>query len=292
MSVLSKTAAKALVASSITTNGAETNTAAGVRTPLDSIIDSYQDAIPQLTTAQINALTPTLNQLAFNTDRNYMMQYNGTIWVYLVAMFIGDTAAIAGSTPKEGQLFYNTTTDSLLWGDGITHVAAQKVDECWLTNGNTATDDTVNFLGTTDAQDLVIKTNDVEAFRVNTDGEIEFEVSTEPTDNKWRLRIPTDSGTYPSGLFSTADNYFCLGFYKDTDEFSFVESTSNAINIRVKDSFGDNTVEISPTATTLNNPLVYPLTSYADDAAADADTDLPSGSFYKITGSRAVYQKP
>lgn len=31
---------------------------------------------------------------------------------------------------------------------------------------------------------------------------------------------------------------------------------------------------------------------YATDAAADADVLLPSRSFYKLTGSRAVYQKP
>jgi hypothetical protein len=31
---------------------------------------------------------------------------------------------------------------------------------------------------------------------------------------------------------------------------------------------------------------------YASDAAADADTALPSGAFYKITGSRGVNQKP
>jgi len=34
------------------------------------------------------------------------------------------------------------------------------------------------------------------------------------------------------------------------------------------------------------------LSSYANDAAADADATLLSGMFYKITGSRAVYQKP
>ena len=34
------------------------------------------------------------------------------------------------------------------------------------------------------------------------------------------------------------------------------------------------------------------LPAYANDAAADADATLPSRSFYKITGSRAVYQKP
>lgn len=35
-----------------------------------------------------------------------------------------------------------------------------------------------------------------------------------------------------------------------------------------------------------------PLTSYANDAAADADTSLLSGGFYLITGGRTVFQKP
>lgn len=34
------------------------------------------------------------------------------------------------------------------------------------------------------------------------------------------------------------------------------------------------------------------LPSYGSDALADADTDLPSGGFYKITGSRVISQKP
>jgi len=34
------------------------------------------------------------------------------------------------------------------------------------------------------------------------------------------------------------------------------------------------------------------LTTYADDAAADADTDLASKCLYKVTGDRTVYQKP
>jgi len=33
-------------------------------------------------------------------------------------------------------------------------------------------------------------------------------------------------------------------------------------------------------------------TTYANDAAADADTNLPSGSFYMITGARTLYRKP
>ena len=38
--------------------------------------------------------------------------------------------------------------------------------------------------------------------------------------------------------------------------------------------------------------LISTLSFYANDAAADADSTLPSGAFYKITGSRAVFQKP
>jgi hypothetical protein len=38
--------------------------------------------------------------------------------------------------------------------------------------------------------------------------------------------------------------------------------------------------------------LIGELPVYADDAAADSDTNLPSGGLYKLTGSRVVYQKP
>jgi hypothetical protein len=40
------------------------------------------------------------------------------------------------------------------------------------------------------------------------------------------------------------------------------------------------------------NMSVANIGTYANDAAADADAGLPSGGFYKITGSRTIYQKP
>jgi hypothetical protein len=125
MAVLSKTALKAQF------NALPTPiTRATLESLIDNMVDSNEDVIPQLTTAQINALTPTLNQLVFNTDRNYLMQYNGTIWVSLVAMFIGTAAQVAGATPKEGQLFYSTDTKVLSYGDGVTSEAIQKADAC------------------------------------------------------------------------------------------------------------------------------------------------------------------
>lgn len=41
-----------------------------------------------------------------------------------------------------------------------------------------------------------------------------------------------------------------------------------------------------------NQGVYAVLPEFADDAAADADGDLPSGGLYKVTGDRTVYQKP
>jgi hypothetical protein len=116
MSVLSKTALKAAIDAAITTNGTNSITGAQLNSILNNMTDSYQDTLPQLTTAEILALTPTLNQLVFNTDRNYVMQYNGSIWVYLVAMFIGTTAEVNAAANKAGQIYFDTDTNSYFLG--------------------------------------------------------------------------------------------------------------------------------------------------------------------------------
>ncbi|MBI1288057.1 MAG: hypothetical protein GC178_10835 [Flavobacteriales bacterium] len=45
----------------------------------------------------------------------------------------------------------------------------------WTINGNAGTDDSVNFIGTLDAQDLTIRTNDMEVARFTTDGELDMD---------------------------------------------------------------------------------------------------------------------
>ena len=44
----------------------------------------------------------------------------------------------------------------------------------WRTTGNTGTNPTTNFLGTTDSQDLVLRTNNLERLRLTTTGRLEF----------------------------------------------------------------------------------------------------------------------
>ena len=49
---------------------------------------------------------------------------------------------------------------------------ADGADNAWSLIGNSGTDPTTNFLGTTDAQDLVFKTNNKEDVRINTNGNV------------------------------------------------------------------------------------------------------------------------
>jgi hypothetical protein len=73
--------------------------------------------------------------------------------------------AICGGLPPEGLIVYNLTTHTLDVYNGSAWGASG-----WALTGNTGTNSAVNFLGTTDAQDLVIKTNGVERARVLSSG--------------------------------------------------------------------------------------------------------------------------
>jgi hypothetical protein len=63
------------------------------------------------------------------------------------------------------------------------------------------------------------------------------------------------------------------------------------INPTLTSAFDYRAIEVV-TGNTLLDKLKVNAPTYANDAAADADATLLSGMLYKITGSRAVYQKP
>ncbi|MEO8069108.1 MAG: hypothetical protein ABI599_15530 [Flavobacteriales bacterium] len=74
--------------------------------------------------------------------------------------------SIAGlGATEEGLMLYDTTTDSFWYWDGTQWVEVQS-KRAWQLQGNTATTPGTDFLGTTDAKDLVVKTNGTEAMRV------------------------------------------------------------------------------------------------------------------------------
>lgn len=80
--------------------------------------------------------------------------------------------SIAGlGLTEESLMVYDTTTDSFWYWDGTQWVEVQS-KRAWQLQGNTGTTPGTDFLGTTDAQDMVVKTTNTEAMRVLANGRV------------------------------------------------------------------------------------------------------------------------
>jgi len=88
---------------------------------------------------------------------------------------LADTTAINLLTPPDGMIIYLTSDNSLrVRSNG----AWKKVADAtvaganWTLTGNSGTDSSLNFLGTTDGKPLIMKTNNAEAMRIDKNGNI------------------------------------------------------------------------------------------------------------------------
>jgi len=73
---------------------------------------------------------------------------------------------------EQGLIVYDETTDSFWYWDGTQWVQMSYGQNEWELLGNAGTNPAVNFLGTTDNNALVIRTNNVEAMRVSAAGNV------------------------------------------------------------------------------------------------------------------------
>lgn len=135
------------------------------------MIEKYSKAFVILTFS-INSLFAQVGIGTTNPDASAALDITSTNSGLLIPRIAltatTDTNTING-TEAESLLIYNTNTindvtpgfyywDSNRWTRFST--------DAWSTNGNTGTDASINFLGTKDAQDLAIRTNDTEVLRI------------------------------------------------------------------------------------------------------------------------------
>lgn len=88
---------------------------------------------------------------------------------------LADTAAINLLTPPDGMIIYLNSDNSLrLRSNGYWKKVADlsEANSNWSLSGNTGTDSTVNFIGTVDGKPLVMKTNNAERLRINSNGNV------------------------------------------------------------------------------------------------------------------------
>lgn len=97
--------------------------------------------------------------------------------VALVAVTNGVTPV---NTPATGLLIYNTNaavtggsgTGFYYWDGTVWTKLSTGISNDWTLTGNAGTNPTTNFVGTTDAQDFVVRTNNTEKMRVEAGGDV------------------------------------------------------------------------------------------------------------------------
>jgi hypothetical protein len=119
-------------------------------------------------------------QVAINTDgaaphSSTMLDIqSGSMGMSFPNLNIADMSTAAPVTsPKTGLIAYNTngtTGPGLVMWTGSRWVTFELQGTCWSLTGNAGTSVLTNFLGTTDYNSLAFKTDDVERFRVRSDG--------------------------------------------------------------------------------------------------------------------------
>jgi hypothetical protein len=112
-----------------------------------------------------------------------------------ISLLVYNTNAAIANGDGLGYYFWDGATwVKLLDGTPVTSATA------WQLLGNATTNPTTNFVGTTDAQDLVFRTNNLENMRINTDGNVGIGT----TSNAARLytNIPTTDVTTNYGIYN------------------------------------------------------------------------------------------
>lgn len=88
---------------------------------------------------------------------------------------LADTTAINALTPPDGMIIYLNADNSLrLRSNGSWKKIADlsEASANWSLKGNSGIDSTVNFMGTVDGKPLIMKTNNTERLRINSNGNV------------------------------------------------------------------------------------------------------------------------
>jgi hypothetical protein len=125
----------------------------------------------------------------------------------------------AMTLPATGLMIYNTTANQLQVNTGTPAVPIWSIatnSNSWNTNGNAGTSSANNFIGTTDNQSLLMRTNNAERLRIDTIGRIGIGDATPRAPLSFASTIGpkirlydnnTDTLTYGFGVSSASLNY-------------------------------------------------------------------------------------
>lgn len=149
--------------------------------------------------------------------------------------------------------------------------------QSWNLNGNSGTNETINFIGTTDNKGVVIKTNNIEWLRLNSKGRFIF--------NNINLAAGYDANLLFGGgndvLVSKGNTVFGVG--------SFVDATTGGYNTAIgANSLRSNTTGIINTGLGMNSLMTNSVGSNNTGVGGNA-LGLAKGNLNTSVGSHALY---
>lgn len=133
-------------------------------------------------------------------DNSAMLDVSSTTKGFLAPRLTTAQRITLAATAVDGLMVYDTDLHTyFFYKGGSFNTWDQHLSSStgWGTTGTGGTDSTVNFIGTTDAQALILKTNNMERIRINKVGYVGLGIPTphEQLEITGNLRIPVTSAT-------------------------------------------------------------------------------------------------
>lgn len=144
----------------------------------------------------------------------------------------------------------------------------------WGLKGNAGIDDTQQFLGTNDDNDLVMRTNGVERLRLDSDGNILFKSAS--SANEWRFYEP-----------NSGSNYTAFKAPALTSDVVYTLPAGQGASGEVLTNDGSGNLSWStPTA----SPSLTPVTSISiGNGSTNDDMDVGDATFVHLSGSNSSF---
>jgi hypothetical protein len=147
------------------------------------------------------------------------------------------------SNPATGLLVYNTNnfttnTDApygasagFYFWNGDRWERLRIDNKNWSTAGNAGTDTNTNFLGTTDATDLILKTNNIERLRINSSGGVSINNLTPPEQAKLSAFADNNNWALNSIAADEAVNLYNYNFGSGQNSVFYTDNNTNSLPV-------------------------------------------------------------
>ncbi len=201
----------------------------------------------QVKTASTAPTNPLEGDVWFDTTTNISKIYDGTQWL-VIDLDRVTTSTTAPTAPVIGDVWIDDSTSpnsNKIWDGAQWNTLGN--GSSWTLNGNAGTDPAVNFIGTTDAKDLVIKANNTEELRVKaSNGQVLINQATSNSD--FPLMIKANGSLHNLLAFQNTTNDTKWHVNLSGNGLNFAETNVNNYRLFLKEGGDVGVGTATPTA--------------------------------------------